>query len=156
MPELAMSRTIAAPVDATFAAFSDFANAPQRVSAIKRVELVTPGAVRVGTRFRETRVMFGKEATEVFEVVGFEPGRSYALRCQACGAEWRYDFAFRPEGRGTRVDVKASVRGVSFFAKLMAPLAGLMMKSISKAFEKDLDDLERSLTGARAGAAGAT
>jgi hypothetical protein len=57
MPELRIEVPIAVPAERAFAAMTDFANAPQRIFGIKRVELLTDGPPRVGTRFRsEIRV----------------------------------------------------------------------------------------------------
>ncbi len=66
---------VAAPPEKVFAMMSDFANAPQRISGISKVEMLTDGAVGVGTKFKETRVMLGKEATETMEVTTFDPNK---------------------------------------------------------------------------------
>ena len=64
MPRLHETIDTHLPLDDAFAFVSDFANAPKRIKSILRVNVLTPGPVGVGTRFTETRVMFGREATE--------------------------------------------------------------------------------------------
>lgn len=145
MPGFTVSKVIAAPVHETFARFTDLDGLPGRVKGITRVEKLTPGPVGLGTKYKETRIVFRREATETFEFTAFEPGKRYELTANSCGAEYRADHRFTPEGAGTRVDVTFDARAVSFFAKLFSPLARLMMGTMRKCVEGDLDDLERSL-----------
>src|SRR5207249_1195797 len=132
MAGVTLSTRVAAPVNKVFALFTDFANAAGRVRGITRMELLTPGPVGVGTRFRETRMMFKREATEVMEVTQFDPNRSYALGCESCGARYSTAFRFDPDGDGTVVSVDFRVQAVSFAAKLMKPLAWLMRGMMTK------------------------
>src|SRR5688572_3894697 len=53
-PLLCTHRSSASP-DRVWALASDFANAPGRIKAITKVELLTPGPAGAGTRFREWR-----------------------------------------------------------------------------------------------------
>ena len=46
-----------------------------------RIEILTPGPFGVGTRWREVRKMFGREAAETFTVTAIEPGRSLSTYC---------------------------------------------------------------------------
>ena len=143
MPELKVSKHIHAPVDRVFDVMSDFASAPARISAISRVEMLTDGPTRVGTRFRETRVMFGKEATETMEVLEFEPNRSYTLGAHSCGCEYRCNLMFRPVGPGTEVTMHFKARPTSFMAKLISPLTMLMMGTLKKSVAQDLEDAKK-------------
>lgn len=153
MPSLEISSAIAAPSHTVFALFTDLEHAAEHIGAIQKLELLTPGPMRKGTRFRETRVMFGKEATEEMEVVDFVPGQSYTVAAGSCGARFTSRFDFRAEGGGTRVEMRIEAVPVSWFAKLLSPLSGLMMKSCKKAFEKDLEDLKAVAEGKARGAA---
>ena len=69
MTSFEVSTVISASPERVFALFTDLAHAPDNIRAIKKLELLTPGPMCMGTRFRETRVMFGKEATEEMEVI---------------------------------------------------------------------------------------
>jgi hypothetical protein len=151
MPTVEASTVVAASPDRVFALYTDLEHAPGRCKAIKKLELLTPGPMRKGTRFRETRVMFGKEASETMEVVEFEPGRSYTVAAASCGSRYLTTFAFRPEGAGTRVDVRFEATPVSFFAKLMSPLSGLMLRACKKAFLQDLYDMKQVAEGTAPG-----
>jgi hypothetical protein len=143
VPGCTLTTRVAAPVREVFALFTDFAHAAGRVRGIKKVEVLTPGPVGVGTRFRETRVLFNREATEEMEVTAFEPGRGYTLGCQSCGAVYASAFRFEPDGDGTLVTLDFEARARSLLAKLMAPLSFLMMGTVKKCIRQDLDDLKK-------------
>jgi hypothetical protein len=145
VPTIRLNETIAAPVSSVFAAFSDFENAAERVKEIVRVELLTPGPVGVGTKFKETRVMFGREATETMTVTAFEPDRLIELTAGSCGAEFRSRFTFAPNGSGTAVAFEMQTRAVSLLAKLMTPLAYLMVGTIRNCVRRDMEQIRQSL-----------
>lgn len=133
------------PPERVFAAAADFANAPARISGIVRVEMLSEGPVGIGTRFRETRRMFGKEAVEEMTVIAFEPGRSYVLGAENHGCRYRSEIRVEPDGQGSRITMSFAGEPLTFFAKVMGFLMKPMMKSLAKTCGKDLSDLKRSL-----------
>ncbi len=141
------SKSIAAPIDRTFEMFADFRNADQRIEAIKKVEVLTDGPVGKGTRFRETRVMFGREATEDLVVTDFQPGRSYSVSAHSCGCDMvcRFDFSSQPTG--THVEMEMQTKPITLLARIMSPLSFFFAGACKKAIEKDLDDLKLALEG---------
>ncbi len=143
MAECTVTKRIEASPQRVFDIFADIERVPERVSGIKKLEKLTPGPVGVGTRFRETRVMFGKEATEEMYFSAFEPPNRYEVKCESHGAEYRSVYAFRPDGNGTMLEMLFEAKPVSFFAKLMTPLAFLFMGSMRKCMERDIDDLKK-------------
>lgn len=64
---------IKAPREQVFAAFTDLPNLADKVTAITEIEMLTSGPVGVGTKFKETRIMFGKESSEVRKSPAFPP-----------------------------------------------------------------------------------
>ena len=105
MARLAISETVNAPLGRTFEAFSDLRSAEKNISGIKRLEILTDGPIGKGTRFKETRVMFGREATETMEVTQWEPrgspGRTPSAATRAERAS-RRSSAFIPSDRALR------------------------------------------------------
>ena len=151
MQALTVTRTLSAPPERAFELVTDLDGAAGRVRAIKRIEKLVPGPTRVRTRWRETRVMFGREATEEMWVTGFEPCRRFEARAESHGCRYHSVYEFAPEGPGrTRVTLTFGAEPVSFGAKLMAPVAKMFMGSLRKCVEQDFDDLERAATGAAA------
>jgi hypothetical protein len=70
MSTISVTERIEAPAARVFAIATDLRNATAVLSQVQSVEtLEGPDApLAVGTRFRETRVMFGREATETMTV----------------------------------------------------------------------------------------
>jgi len=156
MPELTASIHIAAAPAAVFAICSDFEHAPQHVSAITKVEMLTPGPTRQGTRFKETRKMFGKEATETMEVLEFTPNSSFVLGAESCGTRYRTTFTFTPTSGGTpggqpgtTVEFRFLATPLTFFAKVMGAIMMPFMKNMMrKCVMQDLQDVKKRLEAA--------
>jgi len=125
-----------------FEVFTDIEKSAERITGVERIEMLTEGPVGKGTRFRETRIMFKKEATEEMEITEFEPGKRVTIEADSCGAHFTSTFAFTREGDHVRVDLEFRTRATSFFAILFAPIGWLMMGTMKKAIEKDMDELK--------------
>src|SRR5262249_10269087 len=91
-----------------------------------------------GTRFKETRKMFGKQTTEMMEVTAYEPYRRYELSATSGGVAFTSEFKFTPEPGGTRVEFIMVTKPLTFAAKLMAPLGWLMKGSITRCVKRDV------------------
>jgi uncharacterized membrane protein len=135
---------IGAPREDVFAVFADLPRAPERVKGIVRLEMLTDGPVQKGTRFKETRVMFGKEATETMEVTEFDPPRSYTVGAHSCGMHYVARNDFRTDGDATVVELTFGATPTTFVAKIMAAVMSKMMAgACRKAVEQDFADLKR-------------
>ncbi len=133
--------------EAVFRAGTDFANMADHIDGITKVEMLTQGDVGVGTKFKETRKMMGKEATEEMEVTAFDPPRSYTLEADSCGARFTSTFVLTPKDDGTHVALNISSKAQSCMAIAFAPLGFLMKGTMKKMIQKDLDNLKRNVEG---------
>lgn len=141
-----LTKHVAAPPERVFAAYADIANAPSRIKSILRVEVLTPGPVGVGTKFKETRKMFGKECTETMEFTAFEPNERDEIGALTCGVEIRMEFRFTPEAGGTRVDVTKTSTATTFLARIMGPIFDMLMTgTMKKCIQGDLDAMAASV-----------
>ena len=140
--EIKATRLIQAPIDRVFDVFSDITRIEERISGITKVDILSETKSGVGTRWRETRVMFGQEATEEMEISAFTLNRSYEVVAASRGAEYHSIYNFTEENGGTRVEMVFSGKALSFMAKLMSPLAALMSGATRKALEADMDELK--------------
>jgi hypothetical protein len=111
-------------------------NAPKVVSSVKSMDKLTEGPVGVGTRYRETRMMNGKEAQSELEIVAFEPYQKYSMKNVTEGIETVYHYTFQPEKDGTHIDLVCEVTA-SGVKKLMVPLVVFILK------KEDGDHLQR-------------
>ena len=137
-----LTTRVEAPIDAVFDIYSDIPHAGEMIDGIEEIEMLTDGPVGVGTRWRETRMMFKRKATEEMRVTAFERGKSYTVACNSCGCEYESTWRFDAEGDATRVEFEMSYRPLTFFAKVMSPLGRLMMPMMKKCFEKDFQALK--------------
>jgi uncharacterized protein YndB with AHSA1/START domain len=153
MPRVRFERHVDAPPERVFALASNFPHAAEHVSGIARVEMLTEGPVGVGTRFRETRVMFGREATEEMEVTAFDPPRSYALGCENHGTRYHSEVRVVPCGdgeTGCHLELDFEATPLTLPAKVMTFLMKPMMKRLLGGIGRDLDDIARAATSADA------
>ncbi|HVK71263.1 MAG TPA: SRPBCC family protein [Polyangium sp.] len=136
---------IDAPPERVFEAMTHPEGFGDWMQGFVRAERLTPGAFGVGTEFRETRKMFGKEATEHFEVTTCVPGKRLGLRVDGTKGstgkgEYRFDYDFEPAGTGTIVRTNAVIdMPGGLFTKIMSKLMGGFFK---KGCDKDLDALK--------------
>jgi len=137
MKPLLCTHRSSAPPDRMWAVASDFAHAAGRIKAITKVEIVTPGPVGAGTRFKEWR---GRQMVDM-EVAAWSPPRSYSLRGYAIGIEFTSEIRCVPDGSGTRLEMEVHVRPQNFGAKLLSPLIALTSKVMVKSCAKDLGEI---------------
>jgi carbon monoxide dehydrogenase subunit G len=145
MPGVTVKKHIAAPQEKVLDHATDIAKWPERMEGIVRVEMLTPGPVSVGTRFRETRVMFKREATEEMEVTGFDRPHSYAVGAESHGCKYRTEFTFKPNSGGTDVEMVFEATPVTVLAKTMSAMMKPMLGKMAEICGKDLDDLKASI-----------
>lgn len=138
---LSVRRTIAAPREQVFAVAADFPNAAQTVRAIQSVEMLTPGPVGPGTRFKETRVIFGRAASEVMTVREFVPPERYTLLAESHGCRYDSGLTFNVVPTGTEVVMTFVATPLTLPAKIMGFIFRGMTKQIVKECAKDLDDV---------------
>ena len=145
MPEYTLHKDIDAPAARVFAISSDFENAASRVSGIQSVEVLTDGPVGIGTRFKETRVIFKREATEEMEVVEFEPPHRYRLLAESCGTRYETDIIVTPDGDDRcRLEFRMRPEPLTRLAKVLSFVMRPMIKSMLRLMDKDLEDVKRA------------
>ena len=143
MQDVEVRRHVAAPVQRVWDVATDLAGAPQVIREIDTVDVLTPGPFGVGTRWRETRTMMGRSATEEMTVTAVEPQRSYTVEATSSGAHYVSTFAFAPSADGgTDVTTTFGGRPTSTVARILgAVTAPLGRRAVTKALEQDLRDI---------------
>lgn len=122
-----VSEWIARSPEVVFHFIADPANAARVMPSVRRMEQLTDGPVAAGTRYRETRVVNGKEAQAELEVVQYDPPRQYSMRNVTKGVETVYRYTFGAEREGTRVDLKCEV-SASGLKKAVVPMVVSILK----------------------------
>jgi carbon monoxide dehydrogenase subunit G len=142
MTRLSVSTYVAAPPPEVFAVYTNLGKAPERIPGIVSVELLTDGPFGVGTRWRETRLMFKKEATEEMWVTACDPPRSYTVVAESHGMRYTTVFSFVPEGDGTKVTWDFQGTPLTLGTKIFSPIFSVMMKGMmQKHMRGDLEAL---------------
>ena len=142
---LQTSISINASKEKVWQMITNIQNAEQTISGIQKVEILEePGDGLIGLKWRETRIMFGKEATEVMWITEAEENSHYKTRAESHGSI--YISEMRVEGTGDdSCTLTMGFTGLpqSFGAKVMTALMGWMMKGATKkALYKDLEDIK--------------
>jgi len=82
---------------------TDPANASRWQNLVRRVDVITPGPLRVGSERLVTFDVMGKVKQIVSEVWSFEPGRRIGSRNTAQNVTGVFEYTLAPESHGTRV-----------------------------------------------------
>ena len=136
MPSQTVRRLIDSPVTKVFDTVAHIDNFAKAVPHIVRTDVVSEVKSGVGTRFRETRLMNGREVTQELEVTEYEPNQRVRIVCDAGGTVWDSLFTTSAADGGTALELNMQARPHKLLAKLTVPL---MMLMIRKAVESDID-----------------
>ncbi len=141
---LVVSRRIASPPQRVWEVVADIPGSVDTIDAVVGVELLTGDSIGVGTRWEETRVMFGRRHTETLEITAFHPPHAYVVEGDSCGAHFTSTVSCEAEADGaTMLTMKMVSEPQTVLAKILSPLARLATKSMRKMLDRDLDDIAR-------------
>ena len=132
MSPIVVSTQVAAPLERVFEVFTDLANAAERIPSITELEILSDGPFGDGTRWRETRVIMKKEATEEMWVTGFNPPHGYTVEAQSHGMLYQTRFDFEFDGERTKVSWTFDGKPLTIMTKLTAPIFAVLFRSFSK------------------------
>jgi len=130
MASMTITKRVDAPVELTFAAFTDLDHAAANVSDIVRIERLSKGPMHVGTRWRETRRVRRREATEDLEVSAFGRNEYYTVVSDSCGPVISSTFRFVRRGTATDVVLELDVSSTPLVDKLRSPVDRIMMSAM--------------------------
>jgi uncharacterized protein YndB with AHSA1/START domain len=143
MATVTVSHQIAAPVDKVFALFTDLERAPEHVSGIKKLVLMTTGPVGLRTRWIETREVMGHLDDAEMEITAFERNRMYTITHHKAGVRIDTTFWFEPQGDGTKVSIEFELDSAGLPPGLLTPLGWAITGKIEEVLNHDLSDLQR-------------
>lgn len=148
--EVRLSIDIAANPEEVYAIAMDIARWPQHVSAITATEILSDGPVAVGTVFRETRLMWGREASETMTIAKLQPPHRYLFTAENHGTAYVTDHTIEalPDG-SSRLSVIFSGTAKTVVAHLLMPLGLLLAGSIKKQLMADLQELKQVIEDAK-------
>ena len=139
MPNVTVTRRIDAPVDVVFRTVAHVEQFSQAVPHIVRVEFLSEVKSGVGARFRETRMMMGREASTELEVTEYVENERVRIASEAGGALWDTVFTVAPDGAGTELKMVMDARPQTLSARTALPL---IIGTVRKAVEQDMDAIK--------------
>lgn len=144
--KIAVESASSAPADIVYATNIDIARWPQFVRGIESVEILTGGPIRAGTKFRETRVMFGKHASEDMTISELSPPHRQVFTAENHGTRYTATTELISQGTGTLIRMTFEGVPVTLLARLMSVLAALMAGRVRKQLQADIDDVAAEAT----------
>jgi hypothetical protein len=148
---LRLRRTIDAGTAAVWDVLTDLTRAPQRLSGVTSVQIMTPGPYAVGTRWRETRTFFGRPSTEEMWVRDNHPLRRTVVEAGQGDTTYRTVWELiaagevDDEGRSDTTELTVAFTGTVSDSPLnraaMSVLGPLGLRATRRSLEKDLDDI---------------
>jgi hypothetical protein len=130
------------PAEQVFAFLVDTQKLPMWQSDLIKIEALTAGPLRAGSRFRELRKLRGKETEIESEITGFEPNRQLATRTSGQPVV-TISYVLAPEAGGTRLSYEFAMRS----AGLMRLLEPMTLRSVQKDSSADLERLKDLIEG---------
>lgn len=155
MNEIVVSRVIEASPQRVWEVLTDLAGAPETLSGVESVQLLTDGPYAVGTRWQETRTMFGRSATEEMWVADNDPWRRTEVRAQSGGTSYVTEMLLTPlDEQESRTELTmrftAQMQDPSTLTRAaMAVTGGLATRATTKALEQDLADIAGAAEGSQ-------
>lgn len=113
----------------------------ERIEQITKVEMLTEGPMGKGTRWRETRIVMKKAATEEMWFSEFHANRSYTVRGESMGSLFLTTFTFQESNGKTQVHIEMVATPQTITAKLLSPLALLTKGMMRRCLTGDIEAL---------------
>ncbi|MCC5947318.1 MAG: SRPBCC family protein [Nitriliruptoraceae bacterium] len=142
--QITVSRDIDAAPAAVWDVIVDIEGSPAVLSGVQHIERLDDAEdFRIGTRWRETRTMFGKQATEEMQVTAIDPGSSYTVT--AVNGRTTYTSVLTvealAEGR-SRLIMRFGASSTGVVTRIMGATIGRLFQGASRrALERDLVDI---------------
>lgn len=142
-----VKRTIQVSAQKTYYGLIDLDSAKDWMQGLVGIERFESGPLKVGSQWKETRKMFGNEATEHFEVIDLDEPCKMVLRCDGTKGttgkgEFIFTYIIESAGDASEVTLVGEIKGLTGLSKLFGKMIAGAFK---KACAKDLDSLKSYL-----------
>lgn len=136
--------TIKAPTENVFSVFTDLDHATERIKGIESIEVLEgPAQMKVGTKWKEKRTMFGKEATETMWVTALNPSKSYVVEANSHGMKYRSEYTFTSTEGETHVKLTFEGLPQTLKARVLNIIFSFMAGTTQKMLQQDMEDLKK-------------
>lgn len=132
-------RLVNAPIEKTFETIGSIEEFSRAVPQIKNYEFLSEQTEGLGTKFRETRIMNGKESETVLAIIDFVQNQLVRYLSDAGGTTWDTIFKVEESEKQTSLAMKMDATPNSIAAVFIVPL---ILGMVSKAVEGDMDSIK--------------
>lgn len=139
-----ITRETSAPADVVWNVLTDLEHTPEVLSAVTHVQRLDDAeGFDVGTRWAETRALYGREATEQLTVTSMDPGRGYTVEASSRWARYRTSVALEAShDGGTWLSMTFETEPTGLLGRLVAATVGRLAAGVTRrALEQDLDEI---------------
>lgn len=149
MSSLKATVSINAPKEKVWEVITNIENAAESISGIEEVEILEkPESGLVGLKWKETRIMFGKTATEVMWITEAVENDYYKTRAESHGSIYTSTISVEEKEGVSILSMEFGAKMVTLGAKIMGTLMMPFFKGATrKALQKDLDDIKARVEG---------
>jgi len=143
--KLSVNINIDANKESVWKIITDIDNSVNNISAIEKVEILErPKKGLVGLKWRETRTMFGKTATEDMTIKEYTKNDYYKTHAESHGAIYESKLSVEESNKKTTLTMAFEATPVTFGAKIMYTLMSFMIKgAMVKALQRDVEDIRK-------------
>ncbi len=136
MTRFEIVRNIDAPASTVFNTFADVREYKSALPHVIECEILSENERGIGARYRETRLMSGKEEKTEVEVTEYVEDERIRMVADSNGAIWDTLFTVAAEGDQSVLTMTMDAKPYKLFAKVTILLFGSMIR---KGLEKDMD-----------------
>ncbi len=124
---------INAPRERVWEVVTDFDNIAENIEAITDANVLErPDSGIIGLKWQETRVMFGKQATETMWISSAEEGLWYETTAHNCGSIYNSRIELQESDGGTQLSMSFTATPETLSAKIFSVLGFMFNGAIKK------------------------
>jgi len=129
---------------------TDIEHSADFIDSIEKIEIFdNPANSLIGFKWKETRTMFGKKATEIMWITEAEENIFYQTRAESHGSLYITRVEISEQENSSALSMELNAKAVSIGAKIMMILFGLLFKGATrKALLQDLTDIKNTVENA--------
>lgn len=141
---ITVSEEINAPRERIWNVITDIDSWADTIAGIVSVEVINkPEAGVVGMKWKEKRVLFGKEAVETMWISAAEPNSWYETNAENHGAIYSTRLSLDDSNDKVVLTMTFSAKPTSIASKLMSVMSFMFNGTMRKMMQKDLTDIRR-------------
>lgn len=145
--KLTIDIEIKAQKEKVWKVITDIENSVNTISGIEKIEILNkPKDTLVGLKWKETRTIFGKSATETMWITEATENNYYKTRAESNGAIYQTILKLSEKENNTLLTMEFNSEAITIKGKIMTFIFGRMLnKSMKRLIKKDLIDIKNTV-----------